>query len=485
MAVAETVDQLRDAPPIVRLNRRIKLLYGIGDIANALKIVISGLFTLFFYSTVMGLPAALVGVASAIGVVWDAVIDPYIGHFSDTTRSYFGRRQVLMLAGSAAMGLSFWAFFSPPVGLSTAGLFLWLLISGLLVRSSTSLFGVPYYALGATLSRNYDERTEIVAIRGALALFGTLLAAALSFVIFFPDTGTDLDPKLNFAGYSAMGLTFGIAMTGVTLATTIATRPWHTSQSSPAQPAEQLTFGAGLRRSLGNPSFRILFLSFALCYLALVINSSLSIHYLTLYAGVSKSANLSTFQLAFYGMAIFGVAFWWFVSRFIEKRRLYLLGLTALAAIMLSAYFLVGDGHVFGAGNVVALAIGHGLGGFFGSIVWFVPGAMTADVTDDDELASGQRREGTFFGLLSFGQQMAAGAAILITGVLVDWFARLQPGLAVQPARTSQRIGMIFGLLPALLLLVAAALSLRYALTRARVATIQVTLGQRKNAQSL
>jgi GPH family glycoside/pentoside/hexuronide:cation symporter len=223
----------------------------------------------------------------------------------------------------------------------------------------------------------------------------------------------------------------------------------------------------------------MLFFSFALCYLALVINSSLSIHYLTLYAGVSKSTNLSLFQLAFYSMGIVGVGFWWYVSRFVEKRHVYLMGLSALAALMLSSYLLVGQGHLFGAGNVVALAIGHGLGGFFGSIVWFVPGSMTADVTDDDELASGQRREGTFFGLLSFGQQMAAGAAILVTGVLVDWFARLQPGSAIQPVFTSQRIGMMFGLLPAALLVIAAALSYGYALTRARVATIQAMIGQR------
>lgn len=432
----------------------------------------------------MGLPAALVGIASAIGVVWDAVVDPYIGHFSDTTHLYIGRRHVLMLIGASTMGLSFWAFFSPPDGLSTTALFLWLLISGLLVRSSTSLFGVPYYALGAALSRNYDERTEIVAIRGLLALLGTLLAAALSFVVFFPDTGNGLDPKLNYAGYSAMGISFGIAMTVVTLIATFATRAWSV-QAAPAQASVQhFTFQTGIRRSLGNPSFRMLFFSFALCYLALVVNSSLSIHYLTLYAGVSKSTNLSTFQLAFYGMAMIGIGFWWSVSRYFEKRQVYLLGLSALAVIMLSAYFLVGEGHLFGVGNVVALAIGHGLGGFFGSIVWFVPGSMTADVTDEDELTSGQRREGSFFGLLSFGQQMAAGAAILLTGMLVDWFARLQPGLATQPALTSHRIGMLFGLLPAMLLMGAAALSLRYGLTRARVATIQTTLGQHKHVQS-
>ena len=41
-----------------RLDARTKILYGLGEIANAIKMVAFGLFTLFFYTTVMGLPGA-------------------------------------------------------------------------------------------------------------------------------------------------------------------------------------------------------------------------------------------------------------------------------------------------------------------------------------------------------------------------------------------------------------------------------------------
>jgi len=41
-----------------------------------------------------------------------------------------------------------------------------------------------------------------------------------------------------------------------------------------------------------------------------------------------------------------------------------------------------------------------------------------------------------FFGLFNFGEQLSGGAAILITGFLIDWFAGLIPGQAQQSAET-------------------------------------------------
>src|SRR6185503_21386399 len=113
-----------------------------------------------------------------IGLAWDAVIDPYIGYLSDRSRFRWGRRHVFMLAGALTMGIGFWASFAPPRGLSTTGLFLWVLGTGFVVRTATSVYRVPYFALGAELSRDYDERTSVTAFRGFLAVAGALAAAS-------------------------------------------------------------------------------------------------------------------------------------------------------------------------------------------------------------------------------------------------------------------------------------------------------------------
>lgn len=472
--------------PVPRLDYRIKLLYGAGGIANAVKTILFGLFTLYFYTTVMGLPASLVGIALSIGLVWDAVIDPYIGYLSDKASFAFGRRHSFMLLGALTMGISFWAFFSPPRGLSTPALFAWLLLSSLLVRTATSVYDIPYLALGAELSQDYYERTSITGIRGILALLGTLAAASLSFVAFFPDRTPGMDPKLNYAGYSAMGFAFGLVMTAVSLVAIIGTLPRRPSLVHHSTfNVKRLTFLASLVQSLRNPSFLALFASSSLFFLGVVINQVLSIHYLTYYVKITASTALSSFQLAFYLGGLAGVAFWLLISRIVEKHWLYLLATLATAALMVAALLLLGEGHLFGTGNVRVLMVGHALGGFFGSILWFMPASMIADVGDEDELATRQRSEGLFFGIFHFGHQLATGASLLVTGVLVEWFAGLVPGQATQSPETVWRIGLLYSLLPAILLLVAAVLVLRYRVSHSRIVAVQAELAKRRSTWSL
>jgi GPH family glycoside/pentoside/hexuronide:cation symporter len=107
--------------------------------------------------------------------------------------------------------------------------------------------------------------------------------------------------------------------------------------------------------------------------------------------------------------------------------------------------------------------------------------SLIADVVDEDELTTGQRREGTFFGVYSCGQQLAVGISFLLTGVLVDWFAGLVPGQATQSPETVWRVGLLYGVLPAMLLCMAAALTCRYTLGQARVLTIQAELAKQRS----
>jgi len=434
----------------------------------------------------MGLPASLVGLAGGIGLAWDAAIDPYIGHISDRARFRWGRRHAFMLVGALTMGIGFWASFAPPRGLSTTALFLWLLGTGFVARTAVSVFQVPYLALGAEMSRDYDERTSITALRGFLAVGGALAVGSLSFLLFFPNRTAGVDPKLHHAGYAAMGLVVGAVMTLLSLLVTLGTWRWRhapaaADETAPLAPGR---FFASFAECLHRSSFRALFASSTLFHLGISMSAALSIHFLTHYARVTDSPALGGFQVAFYVAGLAGIVFWLRVSRVMEKNVLYLLGTVATAAAMLAVFLLIGEGHALGTGNVRALVVGHALVGFFGSTLWFVPAALIADVVDEDELATGQRREGAFFGLYSFGQQLATGLALLLTGVLVERFAGLVPGQAAPSAQTVWRIGLLYGGVPAALILAAAATALPYRVGRREMAAIQLKLDQRRSSSS-
>ncbi|MPZ19308.1 MAG: hypothetical protein GEV06_15545 [Luteitalea sp.] len=463
---------------------RLKLAYGVGASCESVKTFAFGLFLLFYYTSVLGLPGTLVGVATALGLVWDSAIDPLIGFASDRARWRLGRRHGLMLVGGLGMGTSFFAIFSPPATLSGATLFGWLLVTSLCLRTSNSLFMVPYYALGAELSQDYHERTTISAFRAGCALFGTLLAAGASFGLFFPggqpgqsDRGSQFDPS----GYVAMGVAFGLFMTAAALVTTAGT--WSKRSQSQTDDRrgdrEPFRFFAAFITSMNDRAFRILVTSAGLFFLATVINASLAVHYLTYYAAVPSSGSFSMFFVAFYIGALLGVPSWTRMSKRVDKHRVYCVAMLVTGIIMAAAYWLVGEGRLLGTGNVVALSLGNALAGYFASALWVIVPSMIADVTEQDELTTGRRREGTFFGIYSFTQQAAAGVAILATGVLVDAFAALVPGQVAQSPATINRLALLFSQLPASLLIAASLMILPYGLTRQRVAAVKQELARR------
>ena len=319
--IAAPAEQVpRSALPV---SFRVKLMYGLGDIANAIKVVTFALYSLFFATAVMQLPGTWIGITGFLAMFWDAVIDPYIGYLTDQKDAQ-NRRFKFMLIGAFAMGISFWAFFSPPGRLTGLPLLAWLFLASLIVRSATSMYSIPYYAVGANLTQDYNERTSITGIRGIIGILGTALAASLSFVLFFPDKTPGVDPKLNHAGYAHMGFVFGLIMTVVALIAIAGTLflkkrlgrvPTSATDSSG-------TFLRSMWQSLRNPSFRLLFFSFSLVVMGLAVNSSLLLHYLKYYVKVNGSVALSNSQIAFYGGGLLGMGMWLKLSPRFEKHRL-------------------------------------------------------------------------------------------------------------------------------------------------------------------
>jgi Na+/melibiose symporter-like transporter len=461
-----------------RLPRLVLVAYGVGEIALTISTVLVGLFMLFFYTSVMKLPATLAGIGTGAGLLWDAIIDPYIGYRSDNHRGRFGRRHGYMFVGALFTGVTFWLLLSPPRGLGTAALFAWLLGTTLLFRFAGAVFRIPYLSLGAELSQDYHERTSVVGARSFFGLLGSLAAASLSFLLFFPNRGPGVDPKLDYAGYPRMGLAFGLAMTVGGLLCALGTfgrRPG----AGRASGGEAGHFLLGFASALRNHAFRRVWLAFTLFFFGVVINAVLAIHYLTWYVRITDSNVLSRVPLCFYGGALAGVFPWVRVARRWEKRSLCIVALVATALLMSLATVLFGEGRLLGPGSVVALLLGNLLAGAFAGALWVLPGSMLADVADQDELRTGQRREGLFFGLISFGEKIAAGAALLVAGVLLDVFVGFVPGQTQTPDAVS-RIGLLYGLLPASILAGAAVATAGYGLDRQAVYAIQHELRRRQ-----
>jgi len=455
-----------------------KLLYGVGEMPITILMFLSGLLLVFFYTSVMGLSPALVGTGLGATLALDAFLDPFIGHLSDRTRHRFGRRHIYMLPGSLTMGFCFYLLLSPPRSLPPTGLFLWLIGSMVALRFTSAIYRIPYLSLGAELSRGYDDRTSTMGIRALFALLGAL-AAGGSFLLFFPN---DAD-RLQYGGYPRVGLAFGLLMTVSGLVSTIGTRD--RSNALPAAPAHAARphFLSGLVMSLRNPAFRKIWVASLIFWLAVTLNFSMALHYFTWYAKISGGAMLSTMQLCFFVGALAGVVIWMMLARHTEKRTLYIAAVAATAVVMLCATFLVGPGRLFGTGHPLPLMLGHLLAGIFASAYWVLPSSMVADVTDSDQLRTGLRREGSYYGIMNFGEKFAAGLAFVLSGLLLALFRKFSYGAAYgtpgKPPVAVPYVGLLFGAVPAVLIMISLISLFTYRLDRRAVHGIQRELAAR------
>ena len=454
----------------------LNLLYGVGEIPITVTMALVGLFVLFFYNSVLGLPAQLAGIGIFAGLALDAFLDPYIGHRSDRSRHPLGRRHAYMLTGALAMGPCFFLILSPPRSLGTIGLFLWLVITSMLFRIASAVYRIPYLSLGAELTSHYHERTRLIAVRSLFGLLGMMAAAGLSFSLFFRGGTATFDPKMIYNNYPPLGLVFGTVMTLAGLAAFFGTRSRSELGDPSASAHSWKVFFAGIVLAWRNRSFRNIWLSFTLFYLAVVLNAGLAIQFFNWYAGLHDSKVLSGIQTFFYIGALGGVLLCGWLAKRAEKRTLYLVSMLATAVVLCAATLLFGQGRFFGTGNARPLLFGHLVAGIFASGLWVMPYSMLADVADEDQLSTGLRRGGIYFGMLNFGEKISAGGALLLAGFLLNGFVHLAPGTAVQTPQAISRLGMIYGLVPGCLLAAATLLFLPYRLNRQAVHQIQQRL---------
>ena len=102
------------AAPSAMTSVRTKIFYGLGSVAFGVKDNGFQTILLPFYNLVMHVPPQLVGLALAVAMICDAVVDPIVGNFSDHLRTRWGRRHPLMYASAVPVAVSYLLLWNPP-----------------------------------------------------------------------------------------------------------------------------------------------------------------------------------------------------------------------------------------------------------------------------------------------------------------------------------------------------------------------------------
>lgn len=416
-----------------RLTPLEKWSYAVGNMPFAVKDVAFTSFVVFYYTQVQGLSGTLTGLAMFIALSWDAVTDPVVGSWCDTVRSRWGRRHPLLLIGGLpTAGLCF-ALFAPPNGLGETGIFLWLLATSVLLRTFITIYFIPYSAMGAELSRDYDERTVIAKARVSMAWVAAMLMPAIAFGLIFQADG-DTDGRLIGANYFTYGL-MSCAVAGVTVLFCL----WGTRTvipRLPTAPADHPGFHwqqpiTDFRAALGNRNFRYKLGASLTFGMVAGVYLTLSLYLATYFwefssnqlAGLLAPTALGTL-LAFSSLNYLGKRF--------DKP---LLLSAAAISIALNAFWLIGA-RLFGVLPDNGHPLIYPLQMLSTCISTFVivslqtlSVSLIADILDEHELATGRRQEGTFFAAGTFIAKATTGLGTLLAGVVID-LAGIVPGSA-------------------------------------------------------
>ena len=152
-----------------KLSQPTMLAFGIGQAAEGMKNQAFAVFLVFYYQQVIGLPGWMAGLALAVALIFDAIMDPLAGLISDRTQSRWGRRHPFMLASAVPLFFAFIALFQPPDGMSDWAYFAWLTVFAILVRGALALYYVPHLALLPPLADARSHGDLILAAPGQAA----------------------------------------------------------------------------------------------------------------------------------------------------------------------------------------------------------------------------------------------------------------------------------------------------------------------------
>ena len=448
----------RSTGPVGRLSVSVKAGWGVGAFGSLGMLWLVNVFLMFFLINHLGMNPALAGIILFITRIYDVISDPLVGHLSDRTRSRWGKRRPWMFVGAFLSGVSaILAFNVPPFGSGNA-VAVYELVVLLAYFTGFTLFYVPFMAMPAEMTDDYDERTSIMSYRVAYSFAaGIIIAAGMPALIAY--LGGDR------AAYEVGAMIAGVLITISMLITVIFTRGARELEPVERQQYNPREYFASLLRN--RPFLSLAALKF-IVFLSSGINGSASLFFMTYVAhrGEMGLAFL-TFTSNVAGLCV--LPLWTRLSYGRDKRWFWLVAMLGTAVLQLSWAFASPNESDFVFGLRAFLLGAFGAGGL---VMGF---SMLPDTIEYDRLTTGLDRAGMYTGLLGFIEKNAAAFGPLFIGFM---FASMgvRKGAAGSASQTDSAIAAILAAkawIPAGLLLIGAALLLTYRLSAKQLAELR------------
>lgn len=423
---------------------RDKIGYALGDFGTTMMMGVLASFQSIFYTNVLGINAAVVGVILTFTTIIGAFTDVTAGRMVDTSRvGKKGRFHPWIHVMKYPLAIAILMLVCPfvvafPMGVRVAYLF----VAAFFYAAMLSCYNMPYGAMAASLSSDPDDRTSLSVFRNIGSAFG---AGGVGFVLPYivythtADGGKILNGTTLFICTVVICI---IAMVLMELMYRMTTeRVVVDKKDEEKVPVNVLLRSIGKNRAL---------LTFLLAEIVIVAATSI-ISFMTTYMYTSYFDNATTalsFALLFnYATTLLltpGAR--WATKHFGKKEVVGTMVLCSAVLYIIIFFLKITNPWVYlGMTFLATLCFSA-----FNVMVW----AFMADVVDYHQYATGLREDGTVFSINMFGRKCAQSIMGIVTGSLLAFIGYKATTTGSSTQTTSVLNGLYFAgtLLPGILL---------------------------------
>ncbi len=475
-----------ETKPEDRVSFPRKVAYGMGAfVNNTLAAAIGGMVIVLNLG--LGMNPALVGLLGALPRITDALTDPLMGYISDNTSSRWGRRRPYIFAGAIASGLIYAALWQLPTGRSENFYFWFFLAGSIVFYLAYTVFATPWVALGYELTPDYHERTRLMGVQNFI---GQLAYLVSPWFLWIMNRKEWFATQVEGAAGLAIGIGVVVIAIGILPAIFLRERFSQAPPTGAAAPAVAggwvgfkrncVSFAQGFATTVRSRSFLKLCVATFLVFNGFIMISSFQF-YVIIYYVFGGDQDLGAKYAGYSGTlgaaATFAViSFVTWLSTRIGKRRAFYVS-TGVSIVGYALKWFCYNPRYPWLLLVPAPLTAFGLGGLF-----TLMGSMIADVVDEDELQTRQRREGMFGSIFWWVVKLGMAAALAAGGFLLN-ATGFQVALGGnQSAQTILLMRLCDVLIPMLTSAIAIWAITTYPITEERAHEVRAELERRRGA---
>ena len=399
-----------------KLTGKAMFLFCLGDFSRAIfnGLTATYLMYLFIPAENSSLPVLLpygaltFAVIRGIGVIFDALIDPFIASRSDNCKSRLGARIPFLRFAAIPMGVFALLMVFMPVHTQSWINVVWLLVMLLLFNLTSSLFLVPYYALMAELVTDTKRRVFFSTINTLLFVIGS----AVIYITPIIKNALTANGYSELFAWRAAFLVFGIlgALTAFLSSFSVREEDYVVREQS------YTPLLSSLRATFQYRDFTVLLIGYMLMWIAFSFFNSTLMYYVTMLLGLSDNYAVIVMAAAM-GVGVATYPLVNFLAAKVGKKTLLLFACTVYVLIYTGIFFSAVFVQRLGAaatGILIGVLIGFPI-----SITNIIPVAAFADLAQYDTIQTGQNRQAMFVASRNLLQQLSQAVVLFIVPIVI------------------------------------------------------------------